>query len=356
MKPFCRLSTSEQLADHLRRQIESGTLSGVMPGVQQLVKSLGVNSVAVGKAVQQLEHEGLVLYQGDRKSRTVAENAIRKPGSLRIGMLFYETSDARRFDVLAIKQELMKMGHSVFSCPKSMLELGRDVDRIRRHVSSLEADAWLIVAGSGPVLKWFEQQGKPAFALHGRYNQADLASIVIRKTPVILALIAKLVGLGHRRIVLLTREERRKPMLGQLERVFLDELEAHGIQTGNFNVPDWEDTPEGLERMIRSLFRATPPTALLVGDSTLFHATQLHLASRGILAPRDVSLFCNDFEQSFRWVRPQVSHVVWDHRPAVRRIVKWANLVSEGRKDTRKSFIKARLYEGGTVGPAKQGK
>jgi DNA-binding LacI/PurR family transcriptional regulator len=356
MEPFNRLSTSEQLAEHLRRQIEIGRLSGLMPGVQQMVKIFGVNSVAVGKAVQQLENESLLLYQGDRKSRVIVNDAIRIPDSLRIGMLFYESTDELRFDVLAVRQELLRMGHTVFSCPKSMQELGRDVDRIRMQVSKLEADAWLVFAGSVPVLKWFEKQGKPTFALYGRFNQANLASMAICKTPVISTLIEKLVGLGHRRIVLLTREERRKPMLGQFERTFLDELEKHGIKTGKFNIPDWEDTPEGLENVIRSLFRITPPTAVLVGDSTLFHAIQLHLASKGVFAPRDVSLFCNDFELSFRWTRPEISHIWWDHRPIVRRIANWAKNVAHGKEDTRKSFIKAHLREGGTIGPVMSGK
>jgi DNA-binding LacI/PurR family transcriptional regulator len=355
MKPFIRLSTSEQLAEHLRREIENGAISGAMPGVQQLVKILGVNSVAVGKAVQQLEHEGLVLYQGGRKSRMIVENSTRIPYSLRIGMLFYENTDELRFDVLAVRQELLRLGHTVFSCPKSMQDLGRDVDRIRMQVSRLEADAWLVFAGSVSVLEWFEKQGKPTFALYGRFHQANLASMAIRKAPVISALIEKLVGLGHRRIVLLTREERRKPMLGQFERAFIDELEKHGIMTGMFNIPDWEDTPEGLENVIHSLFRTTPPTALLVGDSTLLHATQLHLGSRGVFAPKDVSLFCNDFEPSFRWTHPKISHVQWDHRPIVRRISNWAKNVAQGREDTRKSFVKAYLREGNTIGPVRRG-
>lgn len=86
----------------------------------------------------------------------------------------------------------------------------------------------------------------------------------------------------------------------------------------------------------------------------MLHATQLHLASWDIEVPRDVSLFCNDFMENFRWTRPAISHIRWDHHPAVHRIVKWANNVTEGRKDTRKSFIKAHLVEGGTIGPVRR--
>lgn len=45
--------------------------------------------------------------------------------------------------------------------------------------------------------------------------------------------------LGHRRIVLLVREERRKPYPATFEQAFLDGLKELGITTGPYNLPDW---------------------------------------------------------------------------------------------------------------------
>lgn len=350
MEPFRRLSTSEQIADYLRRQIHEGTLVGELPGVQRLVKTLGVNSEAVGKAVDQLEREGLVIHQGNRKSRLIVGASNHRKASLRVGILLYEKASAVRHDVLSIKQELMKAGHTVIAAPKALLDLGMRVDRVARQVQSVEVDAWVIVAGSAEILEWFEQQKIPAFALHGRLMKVNLAGVGIRKTPVLSTVIEKLAKVGHRRIVLLTRQERREPQLGFFERSFLEELEKQGIRTGAYNIPDWKDTPEGLEEVIHSLFQTTPPTALVVSDSVMLHATQLHLAAKGIFAPRDVSLFCNDFEESFRWARPEVAHIEWNLGPMIRRISQWADNVFQGKEDTKKNFIKAHLYEGGTLG------
>lgn len=356
MEPFSPLSTSDQLAEHLRKQIQRGTLKGSFPGIQQLVKMLGVNSMAAGIAVQQLEKEGLLIYQGDRKRRLIAEGSVRRKLSLRVGILYYDGTDGRRQDVLAIKQELMSLGHSVFACPKSMVELGFNVERTARLIESLDADAWVISGGPRQILQWFERQEWPAFALHGRLMEVKLASASVRKTPVISEVVDKLVGWGHRRIVMLAREERRKPELGFVERSFIGDLERHGVQTGPYNIPDWKDTPTGLENGIEMLFHITPPTAMIVGDSTLFHATQLHLAALGVMAPRDISLVCLDFQESFHWTKPLVSHIQWDHRPAVRRVARWINHVSRGKSDTKRTYIKARLVEGGTMGPARDGR
>lgn len=351
MDPFRALSTSDQLAEYLRRQIRNGILTGTLPGTRQLVQSLGVNSVAVSKAVQQLEHEGLVIHQGDRRSRLIARSGRTRLGTLRIGMLYYDPSSSSRHDSLLIKQGLVNAGHTVINAPKSMLELEMNMRRTARMIDSIDVDAWIIFAGSSEILGWFEQRNIPSFALHGRLDQVDMAGIGVHKAPVYVTLIQKLVSLGHTRITMLAREERKKPILGALEQFFIEQLQQHGIQTGAYNIPDWVDTPEGLEKVIHALFKFTPPTALIVGDSTLFHAVQVHLAQKGIFAPKHISLFCNDVESSFDWVRPDIAHIVWDYRPTIRRALQWAKNISIGKTDRKKTYIKASLHEGATLGP-----
>lgn len=355
MKPFRRLSTSEQLARHLRDEIARGTLKGALPGVQQLVRTLGVNSVAVAKAVRQLEHEGLVLYRGDRKSRQIVESSEGKGAPLKVGILQHDEVSGSRQDMLSIRQALMNAGYEVMVCPKSMQDLGMRVERVARAVQAMDVDAWVVGTGSREILEWFLQQKKPVFALHGRQMEFRTAGAAIRKIPVITSLIERLVGLGHHRIVLLTRETGRRPEWVFFERSFINNLEKHGLPTGRYNIPDWENTPDGLEEVIHSLFRATPPTTMLISDMELVHPIQIQLASMGIYAPRDLSLFCNDFEESFRWTRPAISHIRWNHAPAIRRVLKWAKNIAQGREDQRRIYLKAQLYEGGTIGPAKPG-
>ena len=69
--------------------------------------------------------------------------------------------------------------------------------------------------------------------------------------------------------------------------------------------------------------------------------------------PKDVSLICTDGDPHFTWCRPSVAHIHWDYRPVVRRVVRWADNVSQGKEDRRQSLTKAEFVEGGMVGPAK---
>ncbi|HSP43445.1 MAG TPA: substrate-binding domain-containing protein, partial [Luteolibacter sp.] len=109
---------------------------------------------------------------------------------------------------------------------------------------------------------------------------------------------------------------------------------------------------KGLHTLLNSLFRTTPPTALLLDEPVLFIAARDHLARKGIVAPKSVSLVCCDADSSFDWCLPQVTHIRWDSRLIVQRVVRWADQIGRGKNDRRQSASKAHLVVGGTIGPA----
>ena len=45
----------------------------------------------------------------------------------------------------------------------------------------------------------------------------------------------------------------------RLAPTLLAEMEKHGIPTSRYNVPKWEDSPEGFHRLLASMFRHSPP-------------------------------------------------------------------------------------------------
>ena len=188
--------------------------------------------------------------------------------------------------------------------------------------------------------------------MFGRRQGIPIAAIGPDKVPAILDSLDRLVEFGHRRIVILLREEHRKPKPGFFAQTLLDAMEAHGLQTGPYNLPHWENSAGDLRRCLDSLFRTTAPTALIVDEPFLFKVAQLHLARCGIQTPQQVSLICADPDPTFDWFHPSIAHIKWDSGKVVRRVVSWANNVARGREDRRQSLIKAEFVEGGTIGPA----
>ena len=356
MKTFRALTSVEQLAAHLRAEILAGSFEDTLPGVNRLAKKLAVSPKTIIAAVAQLEHEGLLQSQGERRRCRVIAQIEKEKTKLRVGLLLYEPADRFRPYETELLYRLQESGQFAFFADKTLVDLALDVERVAAYVQKINADAWIVSAGSREILEWFATQSVAVFALFGRPNGLPIAGMGVRKNPALKEAIRKMVKLGHKRIVMIVRSERRKPKPALYEQNFLDELERHGIETGSYHLPDWEQTIEGLHQCIDQLFRHTPPTMIIISETPLFISVRDYLSQRGVIAPRDVSLICNDPDHAFAWCNPSISHLRWDIDPILRRVVRWTNKVARGLVDKRQGSTLAEFVDGGTMGPPPDGK
>lgn len=352
MKALHIRSASEQLADYLKEQIQSRKWTGTMPGETWLVTQLQVGRDTVRAAMAQLEEEGVLVSEGQGRRRRIAmsEDAF-STRNIRVRILLYEKQAQGDADISSLLAQLQKAGFDAEFATKSLREIGMDVEKVARFVDRNPADAWISCSCSRDVNKWFSKQPVPALAMYGRFGGLPMASAHPDMIPSLLAGVRHLIDLRHRRIVMFAREERRKPSPARPEQAFLSELEAAGIATGDYNLPDWEESRQGLKHRLGELFRFSPPTALIFQEPPIFIAARAHLASQGIHAPRDISLFVGDPDPSFEWCDPIPSHLRWDYRPVVRRVVRWAKNVAAGKEDIRQIGTLSEFVEGGTIGP-----
>ena len=354
MSRFQIISIVDQVAAHLRSEVLSGRWQETVPGIHPLAAELGVNHKTVKKALHLLENEGFLVGKGPGRRRLIEPRMNSLTAHpLRVRILLY-AKDSRKLDYhIDLRHHLEEAGHDAAFAGKSLTELGMDARRVARFVEETPADAWVVVSASREVLEWFAGQPVPAFALFGQLVGPRIAGAGPQKSLALVSAVRQLVSLGHRRIVMMEREERRKPVPGFIERAFLGELAAQGIPPGAYHLPDWGNTMEDFHRGLETSFRHTPPTALLLPYPALFVAAQQHLALRGIVAPRDVSMICLAPDVTFAWCDPPVSHIDFDSRPWVRRILRWVNNVSQGKDDRRITPTPAKFVPGGTIGPAK---
>ena len=322
-----------------------------MPGVNWLAAELGVNRKTVVGALRQLEKDGVLESQGQGRNRRIIPPDGKTARPMRIALLGHEPLVSTEGYLVELQHLLLAAGHTAFFAKKSLQDLGMDVARVSSQVRQTEADAWVVCSGSQEVLEWFCEQQLTAFALFGRREGLPIAAIGPDKRPPVATATRQLIGLGHRRIVLVARRVRRLPQPGRSERAFLDELDAHGVPVGDYNLPDWEETTEGLQALLTSLFRVTPPTAMIIDEASLFAAVQQFFASHGIRVPQQVSLICTDADPTFVWCSPSISHIRWNSGPVLRRIVRWAATVSTGLPDVKQTFTAAEFVPGGTIGP-----
>lgn len=350
------LSIAEQVTEHLRDELLRGCWKEFMPGVPSLSHDLGIDPKTVALALEQLEQQGLLESQGAGRRRKILldKSTAKKGTSIRIALLSDTSFAQSNKYMIELQHRLQEAGHHTFFAPKCLEQL-ITIKSLARIVKENPADAWVVCAANRKVLEWFLEQNIPTMALFGRRRELQIAGVGPDKVQAFRDVVRKLVSLGHRRIVLLVTKMRRLPYPGMPERAFLDELRAHGIQSSNYNLPDWEESIEGIRDLLDSIFRLTPPTAMLVDEAHIFHAVKHHLSERAIKVPSDVSLVCTDPDKTFIWCTPTIAHIAWDTSLVVRHVVKWASNISRGKQDIRQASTPAVLVVGGTMGPVKKG-
>ena len=346
------LSAAEQVAVHLITEIQSGQYNNEMPGAMRLSKTYGVNHKTMESALQLLEKKQILRNNGTRKCRTIKREKLNESDNkcLRIGILTMEKGDENVNYFIELKNLLEENGHKPFFTEKSLIDLKMDPRKVSNFINKNNSDAWVVGSGSREILKWFHSIEVPTFALFGHYSDIPIAAISPEKSPALTKATRHLIKLGHQRITLLCRKHLRGSNPTPFVSTMLKELENSGIKTSDFNLPEWQEDKKGFNEIMNSLFKITPPTAIIADEAFMYTAVLQYLAEIGLRVPKDVSLICTDNDANFEWCEPSVSHIRWESRPVVRRIVRWANNISLGKKDTRQSVVLSDFVLGGTTG------
>ena len=357
MHPIRLLTVGEQTVEHLRNGIKEGRWSGCLPGVVRLAGECDVSTGVMRAALRALETEGVITADGLGRCRRIVppDQGGMALSQLRVALLLHDFTQDTDSILWEIQRDLEAAGHIVSVAKKSQIQLNYNVASIIRMVNETPTDAWIICAGSRELLEWFATQSVPSIALYGRSGGLPLARTGPDKAPAYLEATRQLIAHGHRRIVMITLAGRRKPIPGTIERLVLAEIRAHGIPTGSYNLPDWEETPEGFNALLERLFRTSPPTALIIDETQKLIAAMQFLARRHIDVPGKVSLVSPDSDKELKWCHPSIAHMEWNTDLIVRRVVRWVAAVRKGNHDQKTINFPATFVPGGSIGPAPQG-
>lgn len=350
----------DQAVAILREGIQAGRWVGTLPGVRPLADELHVSSGTIQSALKILTDEGWIAARGAGAARQIVEghkvnDRPQGKSSLRVGLLLSavmasDTTHEQAY-VRQSLQALEAAGHVPFIAPKAMATLRHDLKAIRTMLGENPADAWIVIAGSYELLEWASQQTTPFFAVGGRSMSFPIAGTGFLSIRAITDCVQQLTKLGHRRIVLVSPAYFRKPEPGRVAQAFFKTLAAAGIAPGNYHLPEWEETPEGLQELLRSLFQLTPPTALIVGDVRQALAVIAFLAARGLTVPRDLSLIVMAPDPALEWIWPKIAY--FDKEPAllVRSVVRWVNLCASGHQERRAKFYHSEFVPCDSLAP-----
>lgn len=358
MKSFLRLSLAEQTAVHLRAKLHAGHWGGKLPGVIRLCTELNVSQATMRAAIRRLEAEGLLAAGGQGRSRTVAAAGTAGAGrrALRVGVLLHEQladENPGMQDALArLQHDLEQAGHVCFFSTQCQSGLHYDTGRIASHLAGMDAQAWVVVAPRLELLEWLAAQPVPAISTGARSREIALAGATVDRQPSMVAATRTLLALGHQRIVLICPRGLREPVPAPIVRAFTAELTAAGRRwSPHYNVPEWEETPEGFRALLAGLFGGSPPTALLLDETPRVVATLAFCAERGWRVPEQVSLVAMQADSSLAWCHPPLARIHWELAPINRRVVRWLAAVEKGDPDREHITFPAEFVPGGSIGP-----
>lgn len=360
MKIVPRHSLVQSTAEHLRAGFQSGRWRGLLPGVRTLAVDLAVSKDTVRAALKQLEDDGTLKPQGSGKRRQIitSRRAAARDRSLRIGILLpiplhQDNTHTHRL-MLRIVNAIEGAGHSCMMVVQPVLPTSRQHHRsLAKLVTETAADAWLVYSAPAEVLTWFSLQPLPTLALGGRFEGLPLASSRTDLTEAMHQCVDTLVSVGHKRIVLIAPEFWRRPLPNPTCQALLTRLAHHGLPSSEYNLPAWEETPEGLAAVFTALFFATPPTALLLADPSYSSAARAWLGEHNRLVPQDVSFVNILHDPVFHLHHPPYATFDWPETGHLRRIQRWLKNLVTGHSDHESFIAHATFIPGGTISVAR---
>jgi DNA-binding LacI/PurR family transcriptional regulator len=253
--------------------------------------------------------------------------------------------------LLSIKCAIEAAGHLCVIGEKSVAQL-TSIRHIDRFTRSSKVDAWIVYCGTRKLLERFAKLAIPVLAIGGRALGLPIASAGTDVSRAMAAAVDALVAHGHRRIVFVCDSVWRNPTPNLSTQAFLDRLRHHGFPVSDYNLPEWEQTPEGLARLMNSLFAVTPPTALVIVEPSACIGARIFLAEHGIVVPRDLSLVNILPDPAFSLLDPVVAHFEWTIPALVNRAAQWVSALVQGNADHEFRTFHATFCPGGTIARA----
>lgn len=358
MNPILKTTVADLAREHILRALADGHWSGRIPSTRMLCKTLQVSPHSLGKALDTLVANGVLISDGPKRRLRVADTPKRsQPPTVetltrkvlclgrdplhlipRIGLEFLSHLRGRLPGM-----DLRYHGVSFDQCRKPRCAWGKLLEME-------QPDHLLVLEGSEEVAKWAAACHVPAVFLGGVVGKTIIPAVGAAPGPLMQQVLGELIAMGHQRISM--------PLFGQ-NAAFAEALRERfgGVFSAadlpyvpSYHVPTAASiAPDVVTRVMDRLASRKMPTALIFLMWEEFLTAQCYFLAQGLRIPEEISVVLMAGGDFCSWYRPKLTHLVYPAAEAAKTVARW--IVEGSPAPNSRMRLPMQLVHGDSVAP-----
>jgi LacI family transcriptional regulator len=305
-----RQSLVAQTVAFLILQIEAGEWRDWLPSERSLCELLQVSRNTLRAALAQMKHEGRIraAHGAGNQILGVKPAGPTRSKSCDVALLSPEPIERLRphqslwiDDMRGLLSERgfrlrVFHGHHYFAAHPG--------PSLQKLVSRNPHGCWILVMANETVQRWFGENGVPCVVAGSTYPGLDLPYRDLDHRAMCRHAAGVLLGLGHRRLVMLTQKSRRAGDL-ESEAGFTEGVRQSRHANVDAVVIRHEDSVHSVAHALRRILKLQPAaTALLVLHPHYYLAVASRLAQNGVRIPDEISMISRDDDPFLAFLAP----------------------------------------------------
>ncbi len=357
-----RQSLVAQTVAFLNAQIEAAAWRDWLPSERSLCELLQVSRNTLRAALAQMQKDGRIRPvhgAGNQIIAGVPAKAVR-PRAQDVALLTPEPLERLRpmqslwiDDMRSLLSERgvrlrVFHGHHYFSANP-----GRALQKL---VTRNPHGCWILMLAGEHVQRWFNKNEIPTIIAGSTHPGIDLPFRDLDHRAMCRHAAGVLLGLGHRRLVLLTQKSRHAGDLAS-EAGFMEGVKQSRHADADAVVMYHEETVAGLAQVVRRILKLQPaPTALLIVHPHYYVAVASRLAQAGVRVPESISLISRDDDPFLSFVVPVAARYVVAPHVVAKSLLRPVLEILEGNPVTQRgSLLMPEFVRGESLAAPREG-
>lgn len=294
-----RSSLPIEAARCLRLRLAHGDWTRVLPGEMDLARELQVGRSTIRAALAVLEKEGLIRTANGRRREVVGTvKKVREPSGKVVVMLLpapWQTlppSAMLWMDLLRSRLQAggWQMHFTVEAAAFRLAPAGILDSLIVRHPSAV----WILYRSPAVMQQWFEKNEVRAVIAGSCHAGVSLPQVDTDFRATSRHAASRLLGLGHRRLAILTPAA---PFAGDEESLQGVREAIEAVEEASLQVVPVRDSKASVTRALRGLLAFSErPTAIFTLEARHTATALTYLAQQGVAVPGVMSLLSRDHD------------------------------------------------------------